>query len=176
MSIYCFLDTETTGFSADYNDLIQIAAIIYDTDTKEEIETFDEYIKPREPIPKNITELTGITNLQVKDAPPIWEVLPMFWKWCEKYNVDTLLAHNAAFDMRFLDGKSKLLKIPHKEYNVIDTMKIARDLKKKKIFAFEKVNQPYLADFFGINYQAHNALEDVRTLIKLYYKFAEFDF
>lgn len=172
--IICFLDTETTGFSEVYNDLIQLSAIIYDTTTREEIETFDEYIRPRTSIPKEITELTGITNKDVENGMSNPEVLRMFWAWCEIHNVDLLAGHNiAAFDQRFLYKKSDMLHIEHKNYPLLDTIKIARDLKKRKICKFDKVNQPAIAKYFNIEYDAHNSLNDVRALIKIYYKFLE---
>ena len=65
---YLFFDLETTGFSREHNDIIEIAGILVDSETQQIIDSFHEYVKPRQRIPAKITELTGITNDMVRYA------------------------------------------------------------------------------------------------------------
>ena len=60
-----FFDLETTGFSREHNDIIELAGILVDSETKEKIDEFHEYIKPRQRISSTTTDLTGITNAMV---------------------------------------------------------------------------------------------------------------
>lgn len=167
--IACFLDLETTGFDRDHCDIIQVAGLIYNMETGEEIEGFDEFVKPRGPIPRAIIDLTGITNMDVINAKPIWEVLKEFWSWLEAHNVEVLIGHNIdTFDMSFLNNKSKAFNVAHKTYPTIDTIKMARKMKKER--GWTAVNQPYLAQYFGIKYDAHNAFNDIRCLVQIYQK------
>ncbi len=61
-----FTDIETTGFSREWDSIIEIAAIAVDEDLNE-IDRFHEYIYPGKSIPAKITEITGITNEMVKE-------------------------------------------------------------------------------------------------------------
>ena len=67
------LDFETTGFSAERDEIIQVGAIKYRNGF--EIARFDRYIQPRQVIPYRITQLTGITEQMVQDAPPLAHTL-----------------------------------------------------------------------------------------------------
>lgn len=58
--LFVAIDVETTGFSPILNELIEISAIKYNG--REKLETFTTLIKPENPIPLNITVLTGISN------------------------------------------------------------------------------------------------------------------
>ena len=60
-----FTDIETTGFSREWDSIIEIAAIAVDEDLNE-IDRFHEYIYPGKSIPAKITEITGITNEMVE--------------------------------------------------------------------------------------------------------------
>lgn len=116
--IFIAIDTETTGLSPIYNELIEVSAIKYRGNKK--IETFSTLIKPKQEIPFNITRITGITNEMVEDAPEIEEVMPNL---IEFIGDNTIVAHNASFDMGFLQNNSN-----HSFENnpVVDTVKLSR--------------------------------------------------
>jgi len=74
VSNFIVLDFETTGLSNNTDEIIQVAAVRYEN--FEEKEKFVTFVKPTKSIPYNATEINGISNDDVKDAPIIKEILP----------------------------------------------------------------------------------------------------
>ena len=168
-----FLDIETTGFSRDWNEIIEIAAVLYNSDTKEMIDSFHMYAKPTRGIPANITELTGITNDMVSSCPPEWSVLLDFCNWCDDHEYEELIGHNCkTFDLQFIDTKCAKygIKWSSKNKSIVDTLVLARQLKKQNLINVENCKQTTIASYFNIDYTAHSALSDVRALIQIYEK------
>ena len=120
---YVVFDVETTGLSAIYNDLIQVAASkMYKGNIVAE---FDEFINPGHPLSAFTTELTGITDDHVKNAKPLIQVLKEFQEFCK----DTVLvAHNASFDVGFMNANYERHGLPKITQPVIDTLEFARNL------------------------------------------------
>lgn len=120
---YIVLDLETTGLSPVYNEIIEVGAIkIRDGKIADQ---FNAFCKPENPIPYFITDLTGITNEMVKDAPSIKTVL----KQVEDFvGEEIIVGHNVNFDINFIYEKN----VEHfgKPFtnNFIDTMRISRKL------------------------------------------------
>ena len=120
---YVVFDVETTGLSAIYNDLIQVAASkMYKGNI---IAEFDEFINPGHPLSAFTTELTGITDDHVKNAKSLEQVLQEFQEFCQ----DTVLvAHNATFDVGFMNANYERHGLPKITQPVIDTLEFARNL------------------------------------------------
>lgn len=120
---YVVFDVETTGLSAIYNDLIQVAASkMYKGNI---IAEFDEFINPGHPLSAFTTELTGITDDHVKNSKPLVQVLKEFQEFCK----DTVLvAHNASFDVGFMNANYERHGLPKINQPVIDTLEFARNL------------------------------------------------
>ena len=94
-------DLETTGFSSVDNKIIEIGATSINAG---KISSFQTFVNPEISIPRKITELTGITNSDVSDAPTINKALFEFLKFCDFKNNDVILvAHNANFDIPFIN-------------------------------------------------------------------------
>lgn len=173
MSRLAFIDIETTGFSRQWDYIIEIAALLYDTEEKKVIKEFHEYIKPGKNIPAKITEITGITNAMVADARDEVEVLTDFVEWMTLNKIDATVGHNIErFDRDFIKVRCGRYSIPMFESEYIDTLKIAREKKipvtMKTATGRPSYKQEALANFYGITYQAHSAIEDVKALIKIY--------
>ena len=104
--INLFLDIETTGFSRQWDNIIELAAILYDDETNKVVDTFHEYIRPQRSIPQKITELTGITNAQVRNCRTEKEVLMDFSEWATISRAKSIISHNGkTFDLQFIREK-----------------------------------------------------------------------
>lgn len=119
---YVVFDLETTGFSPNVNKIIEIGAVkVVNGSVTEKFSTF---VNPDVPIPFRIEELTGINDDMVMEAPMIEEILPEFLKFCDGA---VMVAHNAAFDMSFIEENCRRLGI-WREFTSVDTVALARVL------------------------------------------------
>ncbi|WP_079709482.1 PolC-type DNA polymerase III [Paraliobacillus ryukyuensis] len=120
---YVVFDVETTGLSAVYDTIIELAAVkVKDGDI---IDRFESFANPHHPLSETTTDLTGITDDMVKDAPEVDQVLSDFHTWMGS---DILVAHNASFDMGFLNQGLEKAGIAQSTNPVIDTLELARFL------------------------------------------------
>lgn len=156
---YIVLDIETTGFNYPSANIIEICAKRYEDHQCTDI--FKTLIKPQGTINDFITNLTGITNAMVIDAPLPHEILPEFMNFIK----DTpLIAHNANFDINFLyDTCMDVLGIPIAN-DFIDTLALARSsVKDSKNHKLET-----LARHFNLDTPNHRAEQDVDVTQALY--------
>lgn len=170
-----FFDIETTGFSRQYDYIIELAGVIYDTETKKEEAVFHEYIKPRKRIPIHITEITGITNQMVSNKRPEKDVVSDFIKFIEEQQPEQYVGHNLkAFDLLWLKEKSLFYNLSFPEKPAIDTLQIARKNKIPTARRTPKGNPSYtqegIAEAYNIQYDAHSAIADVQALILIFEK------
>ncbi len=122
-SSFVVFDVETTGLSAVYNTIIELAAV--KIKGGEIIDKFEAFANPHHPLSATTIELTGITDDMVQNAPEVEEVLERFRNWAED---DILVAHNASFDMGFLNVGYKKAGFERAVNPVIDTLELGRFL------------------------------------------------
>lgn len=156
---YTVVDIETTGFDPMFDAIIEVAGIKYRD--KNEVGRFQALVKPSyNGIPDYITELTGITNEMVADAPGIEEVLPRFLEFIGE---DVVVGHNAHFDVNFIYDYSGYLELKPFSNDFVDTLRLSRrlypELKSHKLSA--------LAEHLGVEPDGeHRAFEDCVTTEK----------
>ncbi len=120
---FVVFDVETTGLSAVYDTIIELAGV--KIHQGEIIDRFESFANPHRPLSDTIVQLTGITDEMVEDAPEIGDVLKKFYEWTK----DTVLvAHNANFDIGFLNQGYKRIDYEEVMQPVIDTLELARFL------------------------------------------------
>ncbi|MFK2825031.1 PolC-type DNA polymerase III [Bacillus sp. B190/17] len=120
---YVVFDVETTGLSAVYDTIIELAAVkIKDGDI---IDRFESFANPHHPLSATTINLTGITDDLVQNAPEVEEVLKKFKDWTEDA---IFVAHNASFDMGFLNAGYTRYGLGKSVNPVIDTLELARFL------------------------------------------------
>lgn len=160
---FIVLDIETTGFDPNKGGrIIEIGAVrIRDGKV---LDTFEALINPEMPIPKSSTEIHGITNQMVKNAPIYQEVLPRFNEFIGELPV---VGHNISFDWdRFLLHYFKTMGI-YKKNKSIDTIIFA-----KVVLPANKGDLFNLADVCsrcGVKLEgAHRALNDVMATAEIF--------
>ncbi len=120
---FIVFDTETTGLSSQNDRLTEIGAVR--VRNGEVLEEFDTFVNPGIPIPPKITELTGINDDMVRDAPREKEALEAFYAFCGGTTV--LVAHNAPFDASFVRAAAGRSGLPY-PFTTVDTVTICRAL------------------------------------------------
>ncbi len=119
---FVVFDLETTGFSPFKNRIIEIGAV--KVQNGEILDRFSYFVNPEVPIPFRIENLTGISDAMVQDADTIEVVLPEFLDFIGDA---VLVAHNASFDMGFLEHNAFLIGM-EREFASVDTVGLARVL------------------------------------------------
>ncbi|WP_026906154.1 PolC-type DNA polymerase III [Paucisalibacillus globulus] len=120
---YIVFDVETTGLSAVYDTIIELAAV--KIHQGEIIDRFESFANPHHPLSETTTNLTGITDEMVQNAPEIDDVLRDFYSWSGD---DVFVAHNASFDIGFLNQGYHRIGYEKVANPVIDTLELARFL------------------------------------------------
>jgi len=173
-STFVAFDTETTGLKATNDYMIEIGAVKFNKDGIIS-SFFDTLIKPPVEISSFITELTHITNDMVKNMPGEAEVLPEFLNYIGSKDA-YLVAHNAPFDLGFVNTGLFRNKLPSLTNLTIDTLPLSRWAFPDLALSSEKGTYKLqsLAKTLSINVQnAHRACDDARVCMELFIKCIE---
>ncbi|AMB98826.1 DNA polymerase III subunit alpha [Aerococcus urinaehominis] len=162
---YVVFDVETTGLSSVYDKIIEIAGVKMHKGNV--IDTFEEFIDPGHPLSRFTTELTGITDAMVAGSRPEAEIMADYAKFCEGC---ILVAHNASFDMGFINAAYRRHGMDEADNPVIDTLELSRFLHPE----FKTHGLGPLSKRYNIKLeQHHRAIYDAETTAVLAWKFIQ---
>lgn len=160
---FIVFDLETTGLNPASEEITEIAAVrVVEGEIRD---SFQTYVNPHKPIPAEITELTGISDETVADAPDIDTAVPDFLQWAGEGQYP-LVAHNAGFDMGFLRTAMGRLSI-ERELTSIDTLEMSRLM----LPHLNKFKLNLLAKELKVGpFEHHRASEDAAVLGRIFVK------
>lgn len=163
---FAVVDIEATGAKIGAGEeIIQIACIIIENGRI--VHTFDTLVNPDKMITPYITELTGISNEDLKDAPYFDEIAPLIYSLLQD---SIFVAHNVAFDYYFLSEHFERLGYPPLDMPSMDTVELTQIL-------FPTLPSYHLADIcqsLSIPLRrAHDALSDVQATADLWFRLVD---
>ena len=152
----CIVDLETTGGSPGASRITEIGAVRVEGLVV--VDRFSTLVDPGRPIPAHITGITGIDDSMVRGAPGIEIALRQFIDFAGS---DVLVAHNAPFDLRFLNYERRRLMGDYFHNAWLDTLVLARRLLGPRV---ERHDLGTLADWAGATVTTrHRALADAEA-------------
>ncbi|MBS7209993.1 MAG: PolC-type DNA polymerase III [Lachnospiraceae bacterium] len=161
---FVVFDIETTGFSSVKDRIIEIGAVKVENGTI--VSRYSTFVNPEVPIPFEITKLTSITDTMVIDAPKIEAALPEFMDYVGDA---VLVAHNAGFDVGFIEENCKRLGMEQRLTSV-DTVALARVL----LPTLSRYKLNVVAKALGISLENHHrAVDDAGATAEIFVKFVE---
>lgn len=178
------VDVETTGLNPKTDKLIEVGAV--KVRNGQLAGSFESFLSPGRKLDPMITQLTGITDGMLSEAPLPEEVMP---KLLDFIGSDILLGHSLMFDFAFIkraaanagllkpgkrSGNRQINRNTAGQYDLeavrgIDTLKLSRQLMPE----LESRSLPFLCRHFEILHNAHRALEDARAAALLYQRLGE---
>ena len=143
---YTIVDLETTGFSAEYNHIIEVGCIKFRNGV--EIERYQSLVKPPEPIPYVIECMTGIHNEDVANSATFSDIGMEIWNFLKD---EVVVGHNINFDINFLyDNFQRVFQLEFQN-DFIDTLRLSRmllpDIRKEGCSGYSLVE---LCNYFDI--------------------------
>ncbi|MDD7268519.1 MAG: 3'-5' exonuclease [Treponema sp.] len=164
-AVFTAFDTETTGVSPSDSRIIEIGAVTFNKDGI--ISSWEHLFNPGFPIPPFITQLTHITDSMVMECPDIKVLLPEFKNYISD---NILIAHNAQFDLNFINSELERADITPARNKTIDTLRYSKwvypNLPRYKL--------DFLADYLQINKgTSHRAMDDALTCMNLFIKICD---
>lgn len=159
-TVFTVFDTETTGLDPKSNRVVEIGAIRFDSQGIRS--RFNVLINPEIRMPQEVTKINGITDVMLKDQPVAKQVIPDFMHFIGD---SVLIAHNAPFDINFINEELLRNGLTPIKNRVLDTIVFA-----KTVFPeLPKYSLQTLAIQFGINAKnAHRAEDDARVCMELF--------
>lgn len=164
---FVVVDLETTGGKAAEDAITEIGAV--KIRAGEVLGEFATLVDPGRPIPPYIVQLTGITTAMVYAAPRIEEVLPAFLEFASG---SVLVAHNAGFDIGFLQAAAARCRLAWPRCQVLCTVKLARRVLGRDEAPSVKLSA--LAELFRVStVPTHRALDDARATVDVLHALIE---
>ena len=166
---FVVIDIETTGLNSnpdigEVNHIIEVGAVKIE---KGKIKgEFSSFCACPIPLPEEIEKLTGISSVDLANAPNIKQVLCDLHKFCGKSEI---VGHNVSFDLGFLNYYGAKYKISFKEAYA-DTLAMSRRLLKNKLVNYRLAT---VAEYFKLKFKGHRALNDALVTAKIFFKLTD---
>lgn len=158
---YVVFDLETTGAKTPPCRITEIGA--FRVSGGKITEEFHTLVNPESPIPIFISQLTGISNQMVAHAPKFHEIAPEF---LEFIGDSVLVAHNAHFDLRFLNHEIGRI---HENYRVANPHLCTVNLSRKLLPHIENHRLNTVAEYYSVALiNHHRASEDARATAQIF--------
>ena len=159
------LDTETTGLNPfDGDRIIEIAAIELIDQIRTE-KKFHCFINPERDIPEASQKIHNISYEMVKEKPIFKDVIEEFLNFIKN---DSIIIHNADFDLKFLNYELSLCGINNLQNNIIDTLSIARSKYPGSSVSLDSLCKRFDVDLKERKENGHGALIDCYLLSEVY--------
>jgi DNA polymerase III subunit epsilon len=168
-------DCETTGLNPRQDDIIEIAGVKFTLEKKDgklkakQLGEYSSFIKPSRLIPSEATQINGITNSMVENAPAAKDVLIEFIRFCGLSSI--VIAHNASFDAEFIAKTLKKNSMVIPQNPIIDSLKITKKMMPESPSHKLGNLAKKLADQMDLNVnqeQLHRALYDCEVLKEIF--------
>lgn len=158
---FVVVDLETTGLRPAQSAICEIGAVRVEALLP--AGTFQTFVDPGVPLPRVVAGLTGIADRDLRGAPPPWLAVRRLLDFAGERAV--LVAHNARFDLAFLDREVELVTGRRLAVPVVDTVGLARRVLAGRV---SRVGLASLAHFFGTSVQpCHRALPDAQATAEI---------
>lgn len=158
------IDTETTGLDPEHDHRMVEICCLEVINKRKTGKVFHYYLNPERYVPKEAEKIHGLTTEFLADKPSFASIAKEFLEFIGR---DTLVIHNAGFDMKFINFQLGLHKFePIKRNKIVDTLILAR-----KTFPGHKANLDALCKRFKISLSRrvkHGALLDAELLAEIY--------
>jgi DNA polymerase III epsilon subunit family exonuclease len=163
---FVVFDLETTGLAVASARICEIGAVRLER--LRPVATFETLVAPGVPVPKPVGRLTGLSDDVLRAAPRIRPALRGFSLFAGDA---VLVAHNARFDVGFLDRELERMSGKRLAATVIDTVPLARNLLRGRV---ERTSLAALARFFGVSVEpCHRALPDAQATAEVFLRLVE---
>jgi DNA polymerase-3 subunit epsilon len=159
MRKYAIIDIETTGGTARHERITEIAIVLHDG--TQVLDTFSSLVNPERSIPWNITQITGITDEMVAQAPKFYEIAKTIVELTEDA---IFVAHNVSFDYSFVKEEFARLGYPYARKQLC-TVRLSR-----QVFpGLPSYSLSNLKKHFNIYAEkSHRALDDTLATVELF--------
>ena len=158
---FVVFDLETTGAKTPPCRITEIGA--YRVQKGKITDEFETLVNPETPIPTFISQLTGISDQMVKNAPRFSEVAADFLDFIGD---SVLVAHNAPFDMRFLNHEIGRI---HEDYRVANPHLCTVKISRKLLPNIENHRLNTVANYYSISLvNHHRATDDARATAHIF--------
>lgn len=158
-TVFAVVDLETTGFNPQKDRIVQMAAVLVNG-RGEVVDTFDTVVRPESPeqYEHGAEHVHGISREMVENGMPLRSALSRIWSLTDGR---VFTAHNAKFDISFLEAESERVGMKRQVDNYLDTLALARQADSDRQ---RKHSLQALCEHYGVTVErAHEAMSDAKA-------------